>query len=60
MSTLFKFFSPKPKRPDPISATPQPTAEKVKKGRKAQLLALKSTGPSGILEQANVSNRFLI
>ncbi len=60
MSTLFSFFTPKPDKPEPVAPTPTPIPKKEKKGRRAQLIALKATGPSGLLDEANIGRRKIL
>ena len=62
MSTLFSFLSKPPKaEPPPVAPTPpkKPLAEE-RRGRKAQLIALKATGPGGLLDEANIGRRRIL
>ncbi len=61
MGDLFSFISPKKEKPEPFIPPPttKPTAEE-KKGRKAQLIALKATGPGGLLGEENIGRKKIL
>ena len=60
MSKIFSFFSPAPK-PEPPPPTPEPaTKPKKQTSKRAQLIALKSTGAGGLTGEANVGRRKIL
>lgn len=61
MSRFISSFFGKTEKPEPISVTPPeaPPVEK-KKGRKAQLIALKATGPGGLIDEANIARKKIL
>ena len=63
MSDLFSFIAPKKEKPE--APLPPPTPEKKplaeeKRGRKAQLIALKATGPRGLFGEENIGRRRIL
>jgi hypothetical protein len=64
MGSIFSFFSPKPEKPKPIIIPDIKDDKKDKKDKKKKrrrtFLALKKTGPGGVLDEANVANRGIL
>ncbi len=60
MSDIFSSFFGSPPKPEPITAAPPTEPPKKKKSRKAQLLALKATGPGGLQDEANISKKRIL
>ncbi len=62
--TISRIFSPPSPRPAPAPpAEPEPVVETPvaeKKGKKAQLLALKATGASGLLGEGNIARKKIL
>ena len=62
MSTLFSFLGKQPK-PEPTPTLPEPIKKPLaeeKRGRKAQLIALKATGPGGLFGEENIGRRRIL
>ena len=63
MGPIFSFFNPKPQRAAPPPALvpgDQPKKAKKTSSKRAQLIALKSTGAGGLTDEASVGRKRIL